>query len=85
MRLFIAIAAVCAAFMGYPVFAQEVAEHEAVRIETDQKAKAFVFIIDDEPVAILDKAGFQVVEDLSYGRYKGRAHLLHAGFKRLGY
>lgn len=68
MRTFIALAAVAAALCGQPAFAEDTAKSEAVRIETDQQAKAFVFIIDDEPVAILDKNGFQVVEHLSYGR-----------------
>lgn len=62
------IAALCAALSINPAMAEETSSQDAVRIEADQEAKAFVFIIDGEPVAILDKVGFQVVEDLSYGR-----------------
>lgn len=68
MRSFIAIAACVAALTINPALAEEAPDKDAVRIEADQTAKAFVFIIDDEPVAILDQSGFQVVEDLSYGR-----------------
>jgi hypothetical protein len=68
MRSFIATAAACAALTGYPALAQEADKQEAVRIEMDQEAKAFVFMIDDKPVAMLDKNGLQVVEHLSYGR-----------------
>ena len=68
MRSFIAFAAVCAAFTINPAMAEEASTKDAVRIAADQKAKAFIFIIDNEAVAILDKSGFQVVEDLSYGR-----------------
>lgn len=68
MRSFIAAAALAIIALGQPAIAEEVASQEAVRIEINQQAKAFIFIIDDEPVAILDKNGFQVVEHLSYGR-----------------
>lgn len=68
MRVLIATVAACAALYGYPAFAQESTKKDAVRIEMDQEAKAFVFIIDDAPVAMLDKNGLQVVEHLSYGR-----------------
>lgn len=68
MRSFIAITALCAALSFNPAFAEDASSQEAVRIEIDQEAKAFVFIIDDEPVAILDQTGFQVVEHLSYGQ-----------------
>lgn len=68
MRSFIATAALCAALSFNPAFAQEPAKKESVRIEMDQEAKAFVFMIDDEPVAMLDKNGLMVVEHLSYGR-----------------
>ena len=67
MRSIISIAAACAAFTGLPAFAQEAGKQEAVRIEMDEEAKAFVFIIDDEPVALLDKHGLEVIEHLSYG------------------
>ena len=68
MRIVIAAVALAVIAFGQPAIAEEAASKEAVRIETDQQAKAFIFIIDDEPVAILDKSGFQIVEDLSYGR-----------------
>lgn len=68
MRSFIAIAVLCAALSVNPAIAEEAAGKDAVRIEADQKAKAFIFIIDEEPVAILDANGLQVVEHLSYGR-----------------
>lgn len=67
MRSFIATAALCAAFSGYPAFAQEATQHDAVRIEMDQEAKAFIFIIDDEPVAMLDKKGLHVINSIEYG------------------
>ncbi len=67
MRLFIATAVLCAAFIFNPAFAQETSKQEAVRIEMDQEAKVFVFIIDDEPVALLDKHGMEIVEHLNYG------------------
>lgn len=66
MRSFIALAALCA-LTGYPAFAQEATKHDAVRIELDQEAKAFIFIIDDEPVAMLDKGGLRVVNSIEYG------------------
>lgn len=67
MRSFIAIAALCAALSINPAMAEEAPRKDAVRIETDQEAKAFIFIIDDEPVAMLDKAGLHVVEGIEYG------------------
>jgi hypothetical protein len=67
MRSFIAIAALCAALSFNPAMADEASNQEAVRIETDQDAKAFVFIIDDEPVAMLDKSGLRVVDSIEYG------------------
>lgn len=67
MRSFIATAALCAAFIGVPALAQESVQQEATRIEVDQKTKAFIFIIDDEPVAMLDQAGLHVVGEVNYG------------------
>ncbi|MCC7253068.1 hypothetical protein [Hyphomicrobium sp.] len=67
MRSIIAIAALCAALSSNPAVAQEPTKSEAVRIEVDQKAKAFIFIIDDEPVAMLDKSGLRVVNSIEYG------------------
>ena len=68
MRSFIATAALCAAFAGNPALAEDSASQQPTRIEINQEAKTFVFIIDDEPVAMLDKNGLQVVEHISYGR-----------------
>lgn len=67
-KSFWATAALCAALSFSSAVAQDATSDDAVRIEMDQKAKAFVFMIDDKPVALLDESGFQVVEDLSYGR-----------------
>lgn len=68
MRTFIAIAAVIAALTGYPALAEEPASQQSTRIDIDQAAKTFVFIIDDEPVAMLDKEGLHVVGGIDYGR-----------------
>jgi len=68
MRTFISLAALAAAFITTPVLAEDAPDNQAVRIETDQAAKAFIFIIDDEPVAMLDKEGLHVVENIEYGR-----------------
>ena len=68
MRSFIAIAAFCAVFTAYQALAEDTPPQDAVRMEMDQEAKAFVFIIDDEPVAMLDKLGLHVVEGIEYGR-----------------
>lgn len=67
MRSFIAIAVLCAALSVNTAFAEEASRQDAVRIEMDQAAKAFIFIIDDEPVAMLDKVGLHVVEAIEYG------------------
>lgn len=67
MRSFIATAALCAAVTFNPAWAQEKSKPDAVRIEMDQEAKAFIFIIDDEPVAVLDKNGLNVVAHVGYG------------------
>jgi len=69
MRSFIIIAALCAAVAAYPAVAQEEPAPKPVRIEMDQEAKAFLFIIDDEPVAMLDKAGLHVPGKIDYGMY----------------
>jgi hypothetical protein len=67
MRSIIATAALCAAFTGFPAHAQEAAKQDTVRIEMDQEAKAFLFIIDDEAVAMLDKTGLHVPGEITYG------------------
>lgn len=67
MRHFILTAFLCFGFFGVPAMAEETTEKEPVRIEVDQKAKTFTFIIDGEPVAMLDRNGLQIVEHLSYG------------------
>lgn len=68
MHRIIAIIAVCAASLGFnPAMAGEETGRDAVRIEADQEAKAFVFIIDDEPVALLDAHGLHVRNAIVYG------------------
>lgn len=67
MRSFIAIAAACAVFAGFPALAEESANQQPTRIEIDQEAKTFVFIIDDKPVALLDADGLTVREGINYG------------------
>lgn len=67
MRSFIAAAAIVAAFVGYPALAEEPAGQEATRIEIDQTAKTFVFVIDGEPVALLDQTGLHVRDVVSTG------------------
>lgn len=69
MRYFILSAACIAAIVSAPAFAEEQAAKELTRIEIDQEAKAFIFIIDGEPVAMLDKAGLQVPGKIDYGLY----------------
>ncbi len=44
-------------------------EQPLVRIEIDQDAKAFVFMIDDEPAAMLDRDGLHVPGEINYGHY----------------
>lgn len=66
MRSFIAFVALCAALSINSAMADTAPN--GVWIEADQAAKAFVFIIDDEPVAMLDKEGLHVVEGINYGR-----------------
>jgi hypothetical protein len=66
-KSFWAIAACVAALSVNPAFAEDAPAKDAVRIETDQEAKAFVFLIDDKPVALLDESGLHVVEHISYG------------------
>lgn len=68
MRSFIAFAALCAVFAFNPAIADDAPASEAVRIDIDQATKAFVFIIDNEPVAMLDKQGLHVVGDIAYGK-----------------
>jgi hypothetical protein len=67
MRLFIATAAALAAITGYPALAEETAQKETTRIEVDQKAKAFIFIIDGKPAALLDENGLHVRRAIVYG------------------
>lgn len=63
----IASIAVLAAFIGNPALADETVKKEPTRIEIDQEAKAFIFIIDDKPVAMLDKDGLHVAGGIDYG------------------
>lgn len=69
MRSFIAIAACVAALSVNPAFAEDAPSRDAVRIEADQKSKAFVFIIDNEAVAMLDKTGLHVPGEIAYGKW----------------
>lgn len=69
MRSFIAFAALCAVLGISPAIAEDAPSEDAVRIVADQAAKAFVFIIDDEPVAMIDKSGLHVVGEINYGRW----------------
>ena len=63
--MFLSSVAFLAAIFAAPALAEDTARKEPVRIERDQSAKAFVFVIDDEPVAILDRAGFHVRDLIS--------------------
>lgn len=63
----IASIAVLAAFIGNPALADETVKKEPTRIEVDQKAKAFVFIIDGKPAALLDENGLHVRRAIVYG------------------
>lgn len=67
MRRFIASIAVLAAFIGHPALAEETASQEPTRIEIDQEAKAFIFIIDGKPAALLDENGLHVRRAIVYG------------------
>lgn len=67
MRIVIVLIAVFAALTGHPAFADEPANQQPTRIEINQEAKTFVFIIDDKPVALLDKNGPIVREGIVYG------------------
>ncbi|MEQ1717236.1 MAG: hypothetical protein ABL907_14850 [Hyphomicrobium sp.] len=74
MRTFITTVAVVAALTGYPAYADEAASQQPTRIEINQAAKTFIFIVDDKPVALLDKDGLTVREGIVYG-----ATLMDAG------
>jgi hypothetical protein len=67
MRSFIATAALYAALTGYPASAEDAASLQPTRIEINQQTKTFTFIIDDKPVALLDKDGLIVREGIVYG------------------
>lgn len=67
MRRFISSIAVLAAFIGHPVLADEMANREPTRIEIDQEAKTFIFIIDGKPAALLDENGLHVRRAIVYG------------------
>lgn len=67
MRSFIASIAVLAAFIGHPALAEEATGQEAMRIDVDQEAKTFIFIVDGEPVALLDQTGLHVRDVVSTG------------------
>ncbi len=69
MRCFLLSFLCLPALAATPALAQQPADTEPppVRIETDQTRKSFVFIIDGEPVALLDKSGLIVTGDIAYG------------------
>jgi hypothetical protein len=67
MRHFILSAAIVMAFISAPAQAGEPSTNEATRIDVDKVHKAFVFIIDNKPVAMLDKDGLHVVGGIDYG------------------
>ncbi|WP_139247360.1 hypothetical protein [Hyphomicrobium sp. NDB2Meth4] len=67
MRHFILAAAMTAAFTGYPALAEEAADPLPTRVEINQATKTFTFIIDNKPVALLDKNGLHVREAIVYG------------------
>ena len=59
------------AFIAVPVMAESSDQSSStpspIRIETDQASSAFVFIVEDRPVAVLDKSGLTVSGDIAYG------------------
>lgn len=71
MRFFLLSLLCLPAFTAAPAIAQDTGELSSapwqVRIETDQANSAFVFIVDDQPVAVLDKSGLTVSGDIAYG------------------
>lgn len=67
MRTFILSAAMIAAFTGFPALAEEPSADNSIRIDVDKAHKAFVFVIDDKPVAMLDDDGLHVVGGIDYG------------------
>lgn len=69
MCRFITSIAVLAAFIGHPALAEDTAKKEPTRIEIDQQTGRFLFIVKDEPVAMLDETGLHVVGEINYGLY----------------
>lgn len=68
MRSCIATAVVIiVALGGQPALAEDAASQPPTRIEINHEAKAFIFIIDDKPVALLDTDGLTVREGITYG------------------
>jgi hypothetical protein len=63
----IASIAVLTAFIGHPALADERARQEPTRIEIEQEAKAFIFIIEGKPAALLDENGLHVRRAIVYG------------------
>lgn len=70
MRLYLLSLICLSAFTTASASAQNTDEASSapwpVRIETDQTGGAFVFIVDDQPVAVLDKSGLIVTGDIAY-------------------
>lgn len=68
MRSCIATAVVImVALGGQPALAEDAASQQPTRIEINQEAKAFIFIIDDKPVALLNTDGLTVREGITFG------------------
>lgn len=60
----------CVCLLGlYPLpgRTQELQGLEPTRIVVDQDKKSFIFLIDNQPVALLDKEGLHVVGGINYG------------------
>lgn len=49
------------------VWAEEAVKPSDLRIEKDEAQKAFIFVIDGQSVAFLDKTGLHVRGDIAYG------------------
>lgn len=77
MRTFISLVAIVATMIGYPAFAEDVASPQPTRIEINQEAKAFIFVVDNKPVALLDESGLTVREGIVYGATLTDAGTVH--------
>lgn len=66
-KAFILFSACLLALSPFSARAQDSSSLEPTRIVVDQDKKSFIFIIDNEPVALLDKEGFHVTGSITYG------------------